>query len=125
MSVQLVSAGDLVVLDPSDKRTIAFDWDAENLSPTATISASVFTIKVIRQRGLTALTKDNELIMTAAQATIALQRTVTVNSRATLLRLIASTATVGDEYDIANLITTTETPSQDKEQSIRVLIQNR
>ena len=47
----VLNAGDSVVLDPSDKRTMAFDWDLENLSPTGQISTSTFTILAVKQAG--------------------------------------------------------------------------
>jgi hypothetical protein len=71
----------------------------------------------------TALTKDSEARLTAAEATTALQRTVTVDNRVTRLRLIGGT--LGQQYDIANKVTITETPSQIKERSFRILIEDR
>lgn len=124
MSVLVVYPGDEIVLDPSDKRVLCFDWDKRNLATSITINASVWTITAIKQAGA-ALTKDNESTLTAALASAAVGRTVTLNDRVSQVRLDATTATVGDEYELANKITTTETPQQVKEQSIRVLIQNR
>jgi hypothetical protein len=100
-----------IILDPSDKRTVVFDWDERNLAQAVTVSASVWTITAIRQIGVTALTKDNESLVTG--------------NRKTQVRLLATTATVGDEYQLSNKVTTSDSPVQEKEQSIRILIQNR
>lgn len=110
MSTVTVSPGAVVTLDPSDKRVVVFDWDALNLGVGVTISTSIFTITVIRQNGSQPLTKDNPDIL--------------VGSRKTQVRLDATTATVGDLYSLANTITTNESPVQQKEQSIQVLIEN-
>ena len=110
MSTVSVRSGDLIVLDPADSRIIQFDWDAENLATGVTISTSTFTITAIQQAG-TILTKDNPSILSG--------------SRKTQVRIIATTATVGDLYELSNTIVTSETPTQTKEQSVKVLIQNR
>lgn len=124
MSLVVVYPGDEVVLDPADKRVVCFDWDKRNLAATIQISSSTWTITAIRQASA-ALTKDNEGLLSAALASTAVGRTVTVDNRVTQVRLDATTASVGDEYELANKVTTNETPQQIKEQSIRVLIQNR
>lgn len=105
-----IRTGGLAVFDPSDKRVIQFDWDAEGLAASVTITTSVFTIEAIVQGGVTALTKDNEAIA--------------VGSRKTSLRLIATTATAGDSYWVNNKITTNETPAQEIERRFKVLVQN-
>jgi hypothetical protein len=69
----------------------------------------------------TALTKDSEARLTAAEATTALQRTITVDNRVTRLRLIGGT--LGQTYTIANKAITNETPAQTKERSFRVIIE--
>ena len=123
MSVETLRPdGGVLSLDPSETRTIAFDWDF-NLRADITISTSTYTITVVRQSGATALTKDNPSILNAADGTVAVERTVGA-SRVTQVRLIATTATAGDEYELANTIVTSESPTQTKEQSIRVLIEN-
>ena len=122
MSLIVVRNGALVTKDPSDEKVYCFDWDGDNLAPTVTISTSTFTITAISPSIVdTALTKDSEVKLTAAQATTALQRTVALNDRATQLRL--KVGTLGQTYEIANKIVTTETPAQTKERSFRVLIQ--
>ena len=110
MTTRIIRPGGLVVLDPSEERFIGFDWDSENLAPGATIVSSTFTITVIRQSGATALTLDTQSILS--------------NLRSTQVRLLATTAAVGDEYELANRIVTSETPAQTKEQRVRVLIQD-
>jgi hypothetical protein len=106
-----IRANGLVVLDPSDKRVIVFDWDTEALPASVTIASNIFTITAIKQNGATALTKDNE--------------TIPAGSRTTRLRLIATTASVGDSYYVASKITTAESPSQTIERQFTVAIQNR
>lgn len=107
MSTVTVRPGDLVTIDPSEKRVIQFDWDTENLAVGVTVT-SVFTITVVKQRGATALTKDNESVLSG--------------NRKTQVRLDATTATLGDQYLLANKVTTSEVPSQVKEQSIQILV---
>lgn len=111
MSAVTVRSGALITMDPSDKRVVVFDWDAENLAASVAISSSVFTITAIKQIGVMALTKDNPSILSG--------------TRKTQVRLDATTATLGDEYELANTIVTSESPTQTKEQSVRVVIQNR
>jgi len=205
MSVTVIKPGAAYILDPSESRTLAFDWDLNSLRSGATISTSTFTITpvyplrrvysitrssntatvttgeldgsgaliaaahgratgdYVTVRGavqtdynITAqitvtgantftytvanspttpatgtisylspsLSKDNPSILSAPNATIVCERTVGA-SRVTQVRLIGTTATLGDEYELANTIVTDETPTQTKEQSIRVLVQNR
>ena len=110
MSTVSVKSGDLVVMDPAESRILQFDWDAENLATSVTISTSTFTITAIQQAS-TALTKDNPSILSG--------------TRKTQVRVIATTASVGDEYELANTIVTSESPTQTKEQSIRLRIQHK
>ena len=122
MSLIIVRNGALVTKDPSDEKVYCFDWDADNLAPTVTIGTSTWTITPISPSTTDAvLTKDSEIKLTAAQATTAVGHIVTLNDRATQLRL--KVGTLGQIYEIANKIVTTETPAQTKERSFRVLIQ--
>lgn len=123
MSVTVLRHSALIGFDPGDTRTIAFDWDRKSLREGVTITTSTFTITAIRQSGATALTKDNPSILNAVDATAALERDVEA-SRVTQVRVIGSTATEGDLYELANTIVTSESPAQTKEQSVRILIQN-
>ena len=109
MSVTTIYSGDLLLMDPSDKRVIQMDWGA--LPDGVTINTSVYTITAIKQNGVTALTKDNE--------------SVSAGSRATQLRLLATTATAGDRYQVSNKVTTTESPAQEIERSYFVRIENK
>src|SRR4051812_46926484 len=111
MSAVTLRPGDLVVVDPSEKRVVTFDWDAASLAAAVTISTSTFTLTAVRQNGLTAVTVDNPTMLTG--------------SRKTSVRVDATTGTLGDEYALANKIVTSETPAQTKELSIRVLVQDR
>src|SRR6185503_12558168 len=120
MSITVIQPGALVPLDPNDMRVVVADWDDDNLAAGITIATSTWTITVIKQNGLTILTKDSAAKLSAAEATAALERTVTIN-RATHVRLIASTATLGDVYDVENVIVTDENPTQTKAKSFRVL----
>ena len=124
MSVTILQPGGLTRLDPSEVRVVVADWDLANLAAGITITSSTWTITTMKQNGVAILTKDNAAILTAAEATAALARTVTV-SRATHVRLIGTTATLGDEYEIENLIVTSESPTQTKAASFRVVIENR
>ena len=109
MSVTYIYSGDLLIMDPSDKRVIQMDWGA--LPDGVLINSQVYTITAIKQNGVTALTKDNE--------------SVDAGGRATQLRLLATTATVGDRYQVSNKITTTESPAQEIERSYFVRIENK
>jgi hypothetical protein len=74
------------------------------------ITDSDWTITAIRQNGVTALTKDNESIVTG--------------DRKTQVRLLATTATEGDLYWVSNKITTDESPAQEIEQRFKVKVEN-
>jgi hypothetical protein len=124
MSIVVVKPGALVELDPNDIRTVAVDWDDENLRDGVAIDTSTFTITTIKQNGATILTKDNPAILTAAQATIALERTVTGEDRVTRIRLDATTATAGDQYQVDNKVVTDESPTQTKDKHFLVSIRN-
>ena len=110
MSTVTLQPGSFMVLDPADKRVVLFDWDAENLADGVTIASSVFAIVTLKQVGATILTKDNASILSG--------------TRKTQVRLDATTATLGDLYELTNTIVTSESPAQTKNGSIRVLIQD-
>jgi hypothetical protein len=108
---EIVYAGGLVILDPSDKRVIQFNYDDTSvLASGVSITDSDWTITAIRQNGVTALTKDNESIVTG--------------DRKTQVRLLATTATEGDLYWVSNKITTDESPAQEIEQRFKVKVEN-
>ena len=119
-----IQDGGLVTKDPADVSVYAFDWDNAHLAATVTIATSTWTITAIRPNAAdTALTKDNEARLTAAQATTAVLRTVTLDNRVTQVRL--SAGTLGGLYQVTNTIVTSESPTQTKERSFRVLVQNK
>jgi hypothetical protein len=105
-----INAGGSIVFDPSDKRVIVFDWDRQALEAGVTISTSAWTITAVRQSGVTALTSDNATIVTG--------------DRKTQIRLLATTATLGDIYWVSNKIVTDEAPAQEIEQRFRVIVQD-
>jgi hypothetical protein len=109
MSIE-IRPGGLIRLDPSDVEPVVWDWDDLALPASVTITTSTWTITVIKQNGLTALTKDNESILSG--------------SRRTQVRLIATTATAGDQYYVANKIVTNESPTRTVEKQVKVLIEN-
>jgi len=114
-----IRAGGLIVKDPNSSELFAIDWDVEHLRAGVQIASQSFFIV-----GPDAvLTKDNEALLTAAQATAQFERTVTVDNRGTQLRLLAGT--LGAKYTVTNRITTNESPSQVKDASFKVLIQSR
>jgi hypothetical protein len=112
VSVYTIEAGGVVQLDPSDRRVLQFNWDNEDvLASGVEISSSTWTITPIRQADENAdLTKDNESLV--------------AGNRKTQVRLIATTASDGDRYEVANTIVTNEVPAQTIEQSFRVVVQN-
>lgn len=111
MSTVTIVPGDQVTFDPNDKRSITFDFDQLNLAATATLASWLITITPIQQNGATVLTKDNEALL--------------AGNRKIIARFLATTATLGDRYQISVKGVTSETPAQEKEYSIFILVQNR
>lgn len=106
-----VQAGDLVEMDPSDVRVFDFDWST-NLGTGVEISGSAtWTITAVSPSDATVPVKDNESIVTGNQIA--------------RVRLNVTGATANARYNIACKITTNESPSQTKEQSFDILVQNR
>ena len=103
-----IYSGEMLQMDPSDKRVIEMDWDA--LPNGVQINSQVWTITAIKQNGVTALSKDNE--------------SIDAGGRLTQLRLLATTATSGDKYVVSDKVTTTETPPQEIERSFFVKVEN-
>ena len=95
--------------DPADESVYVFDWDERHLAASVTITTSTFTVTVIRPVGDTALTKDNESIL--------------AGNRKTQLRLKGGT--LGAMYRIDNKIVTNESPTQTKERSFFVKLEQR
>lgn len=111
MATVTIYPGDTITLDPSDKKVVLFDFNALNLAAAVTLSSYVVTIAAIKQSGGTALTKDNEALAGS--------------SRMVTMRLLATTATLGDHYQVSVKGVTSETPAQEKEYSIFVRVLNR
>src|SRR5678815_1479933 len=107
MATVTIAPGAVITKDPSDVQTVIFDWDATNLAAAVTISTSTFTIRALRPASDTALTKDNASILSG--------------SRKTQIRL--SAGTLGALYELTNTITTNESPTQTKERSVRVSVE--
>ena len=100
-----VRGGGLIVKDPNSVEPLTFDWDTEHLPAAVTITSSEFFIS-----GTDAvLTKDNEGILPG--------------SRTTQVRLLAGT--LGVKYTLTNRVITDQSPTATKDQSIKVLIQQR
>jgi len=111
MSTVTVVPGALITMDPSDKKVILFDFDELNLATAAALSSYVLTITAIKQNGLTALTKDNDALAGS--------------NRKVTARFLATTATLGDRYRVSVNGVTNESPVQEKEYAIDILIQDR
>ncbi len=102
MSTQIHSGGQ-VTKDPNSEEFFTVDWDAEHLAAGVSIATSDFVITGPDA----ALTFDSDDVLTGG--------------RSTTLRLIGGT--VGKRYIITNTIVTDETPTQTKDASFRVLVQ--
>lgn len=111
MSTVTVAPDASIQKDPTEKRVILFDWDAEGLADGVTISASTWTITAVRpsNEDPVALEYDNN--------------TIAGSSRKTQARLTGGT--LGSEYQVTNHITSNESPAQEKERSIYVVMVNK
>jgi hypothetical protein len=105
MSVVTLPDGGLITKDPGDIKTYTWDWDIYNLAAAATIATSVWAIT------------GSDALLTQDQATIL------SGARKTQVRL--SGGTLGTTYTLTNTITTSESPSQTKERSVKVLVENK
>lgn len=102
MSTQIHSGGQ-VTKDPNSEEFFTVDWDTEHLPTGVSIATSDFAIT-----GPDAdLAFDNDDILTGG--------------RQTTLRLTGGT--LGKLYTVTNTIVTDETPTQTKDASFRVLVQ--
>lgn len=110
MSTVTITNGDQVTKDPADSKIYLVDWDTNNLGVGVTIAGTpVWTISAVYPSTTdAALTSDNTSVLAGL--------------RKTQIRLIGGT--VGQTYEVANKIVTSETPSQTKERSFRVLVEN-
>jgi hypothetical protein len=108
MSSRTIREGNTIFLHPLDKRVIAFDWDTKALVSTVTIASSSWTIDVVKQNGATAISDDNDSILSG--------------NRKTQVRLDATTASEGDLYTLINTIVTDESPAQTIARSCPVFV---
>lgn len=108
MSTLTVRPDSVIEKDTNENRVIVFDWDAESLATSVTITTSTWTLTVVRPSGESpvALANDNSSILTG--------------SRKTQTRLTAGT--LGSLYHVTNQIVTNESPAQTKERSIYVQV---
>lgn len=111
MSQVTIIPGRTIRMDPSDKKVLVFDFDALNLPSGVELSSQSITITAIRQSGGTALTNDNAALVTG--------------NRKVSTRLLATTATRGDKYRVSCKGTTNESPAQEKEYSVFVVIEDK
>jgi hypothetical protein len=109
MSTITVRPDAIIEKDTNEQRVIEFDWDADNLATSATITTSTWTITVVRPATEfpIALANDNNSIVPTA-------------NRKTQTRLTGGT--LGSLYHVTNQIVTNETPTQTKERSIYVQV---
>ena len=98
-----IHSGGLVTKDPNAIEVFVVDWDQEHLATGVTIVSSSWFIA------------GRDAVLTDDQASIL------SGSRRTALRL--SAGTLGYRYTVTNRIVTNESPSQTKDASFDVLIE--
>lgn len=112
-STTVLVGGSLVSKDPLEVLVYTFDWDSaanpENVALGATITTSTFTVTAIHPAGDVALVLDQASILTG--------------NRKTQVR--ATGGTLGALYLIRNQVVTTEAPTETKERSVQVLLENK
>jgi len=106
MSTITIVPGALVTKDPADVKVYEFDWDADNLAASVTIATSAFSV-FVSPTTADALTIDNASILSG--------------SRKTQVRLAGGT--IGARYAVNNRIVTSESPTQTKECSFQLRIE--
>ena len=106
MSITIDNGG-LATQDPDDSSVYQFDWGTDNLALGVTIMSSVFTVRAVNP--LTAVLP----VLDSAGLDGA--------SRTAHVRVTGGD--VGATYEIANKIVTSESPSQTKERSFLLLIE--
>jgi uncharacterized membrane protein len=107
MSVRTIRDGGLVVKDPADASVYEFDWDEENLADGVTITSSTFAVVGLHgDVTTTPMTADSASVLTG--------------DRKTQVRLTAGA--LGSKWRIDNRIITDEAPSQTKERSFFVKV---
>lgn len=107
--------------DSDEALVYCFDYDAESLlAGVALVNSGTFLIEPTVSPA--DLVDDSPLLLTAAQATTALGRTVAEDDRVVLVRL--SGGLVGTVYTIRHRVTTDENPAQTLEKSFRLRIKS-
>jgi hypothetical protein len=108
-----VKDGALITIDPSDATVLDWDWGTKHLAVGVTISSSSFRLVAIRQAASPSpVTLDSDSILSG--------------DRTTQVRIVgAGDAALGDLFQLTNSITTSESPPQIKERSIRLLVEQR
>jgi hypothetical protein len=123
VTVVSVQSGAYVSKDVDTSKVYTFDWDLNSLAAAVTIASSAWAIGPLAPSSTdSGLTFDNAARLTAAQATAALGRTVTLDNRATQVRLIGGT--VGQKYEVENTIVTSESPAQTKIGVVRIVVED-
>jgi len=108
VSTILIYAGGLISKGPQESEVYVMDWDSEHLRAGITIAQSTWTITRLSGTSSPLMTKDSEVILSGA--------------RTTQVRLIGGV--LGQQYDVSNTITTTETPPRIKDRSFTVTIED-
>jgi len=108
MSTTWVYTGSVIQKGPQESEVYVMDWGSEHLRAGVTIANSVWTI--------TRLTGATSPLMTQDSASIP------SGARTTQVRLIGGV--IGQQYDVSNTITTTETPPRIKDRSFTVSIED-
>jgi len=108
MSTTFIYTGGVIAKGPTESEVYVMDWSSEHLQAGVTIANSVWTITRISGAPSPLMTKDSESIPAGA--------------RTTQVRLLGGV--IGQQYDVSNTITTTETPPRIKDRSFTVTIED-
>lgn len=108
-----VADGALITKDPLDVAVYEFDWNAEHLAASVTITSCDFLVSAIRPSTATLPT------LTETGTGLGIQ----TGSRKTKVKVEGGT--LGAEYELSNTIVTNETPAVTKNRMVRLLVQNR
>lgn len=108
-----VDDGALITKDPAGVQVYMFDWDADNLGTGVEIASQSIAITAVSPS-----TTDTALTQSTTGTGLGL---VTGNRK---VNVKLSAGTLGQLYQVTNQIVTNEVPSQTKERSVFVLIEN-
>lgn len=108
-----VDDGVLVTKDPGSTQVYLFDWDAENLPASVTISSQITAVTAVSPS-----TSDTALTLTQSGTGLG----ILAGNRTIAIKLAAGT--LGQLYHVTCQITTSESPAQVKERTMPVLIEN-